>query len=290
MNMTSSTRIAVFVALSAALAFSQDKQPQPKSKNEADAVMAVFNAQDPDARIAAAETLLTKFADTEFKAIALQLAAMSAQQKNDFEKMIIYAERTLEADPKNYSAMLMISSGLAQRTREFDLDKEEKLGRAEKLANTAMEIVKTAPKPRPDIADAQWETAKKDFTAQAYESLGLAAMVRKKYDVAVTNFKAAVEGGSQPDQATMVRLAAAYNQLGKPDEAIAVLDKLNAMPDLNPQIKTAAQAERNNSVKLKGSAAKPAGSTPATPAAPGAATPGTPATPTPAPAPTPAKP
>ena len=117
----------------------------------------------PDARIAAAENLLTKFADTEFKAIALQVAAASAQQKNDFEKMVVYAERTLEADPKNYPAMLMLANGIAQRTREFDLDKEEKLGRAEKYANSAMELVKAATKPRPDIPDADWEAAKQNY-------------------------------------------------------------------------------------------------------------------------------
>jgi tetratricopeptide (TPR) repeat protein len=251
MTIRSMIRIAAPFAVAATLAFGQAKQPQPKSQKEQEAVMAVFNAQDPDARIAAAEALLQKFADTDFKAIALQVAAMSAQQKNDFEKMVIYAERTLEADPKNYSAMLMLASGIAQRTREFDLDKEEKLGRSEKYANQAMELVKTAPKPRPDLPDEQWEAAKKDFTAQAYEALALGAMVRKKYDVAITNFKAAMDTGAQPDAATMVRLAAAYNHSGKPDEAIAVLDKVNTVPEVNPQIKSAAQAERNIAIKLK---------------------------------------
>jgi tetratricopeptide (TPR) repeat protein len=263
MNIPSIVRTAASFALAAALAFGQAKQPQPKSPKEQEAIMAIFNAQEPDARIAAVENLLQKFADTEFKAIALQVAAMSAQQKNDFEKMVLYAERTLEADPKNYTAMLMLSGGLAQRTREHDLDKEEKLGRAEKYANEAMGLVKTAAKPRPDLTDEQWEAAKKDFTAQAYESLALIAMVRKKYDVAATNFKASLDSGAQPDPATMVRLAAAYNQLNKPDEAIAVLDKLNALPDVNPQIKSAAQGERNNATKIKGGA-KPAGAAPST--------------------------
>jgi tetratricopeptide (TPR) repeat protein len=261
MNIRSILRIAAPCALAAMLAFGQAKQPQPKSKAEAEAIMAVFNAQDPDARIAAAEGLLQKFADTEFKSIALQIAAMSAQQKNDFEKMVLYSERTLEADPKNYSAMLMLANGLAQRTREFDLDREEKLTRAEKYANSAMDLVKTAPKPRPDITDEQWDAAKKDFTAQSYEALGLSAMVRKKYDVAATNFKAAMDSGAQPDAATMVRLASSYNYLGKPDEAIAVLDKLNTLPDVSPQIKSVAQAERNNALKIKSGGAKSAAPT-----------------------------
>ena len=263
---------AAALALTATMAFAQ---PKPKSQKEVDAIMAIQNAADPAARIAAVENLLIKFADTEFKSFALMVAAASAQQMNDFDKMVIYAERTLEADPKNFQSMLMLAGGIAQRTREHDLDREDKLGRVEKLANQAMEIAKASPKPNPQLTDEQWEAAKKDVIAQAYEALGQAAMVRKKYDVAAQNWKLAVETASSADPATMVRLANAYNQMNKPDEALAVLTKIDTMPDVHPQIKSAATEQRNNAVKMKGG---PGASKPAAPAA----------TPTPTPAPTPA--
>lgn len=250
---------ATALLLAASMAFAQ---PKPKSQAEVDAIMAIQNAQDPNARITAVENLLTKFADTEFKSFALMIAAASAQQANDFDKMVVYAERTLEADPKNFQSMLMLAGGLAQRTREHDLDREEKLGRAEKLANQAIEIAKTAPKPNPQLTDEQWEAAKKDVMAQGYEALGQAAMVRKKYDVAAQNWKTAVDTAASPDPATMVRLANAYNQLGKADEAIAVLDKLNTLPEVHPQIKSAATEQRNNAVKIK-AGGKPAPAAPA---------------------------
>jgi tetratricopeptide (TPR) repeat protein len=234
------------------------KQPKPKSKNEVDAVMAMFNAQDPDARIAAANQLVLKFADTEFKELAMLMTALSYQQKNDAENMILYGERTLEANPQNYQAMLMIAEALAQRTRENDLDREEKLVRSEKLARGAMEAIDKAPKPRADITDEQWTGAKKDFSAQAHQALGMGAMVRKKYDVAITELKLATEVGTAPDPATMVRLGAVYNLAGKPDEAIAVLDKVMAMPDLHATIRQFAQAERVRAIQAKGGGAKPA--------------------------------
>jgi len=258
------------MALASALLLGQKaapKGPTPKSQKEVEAINAMLSAQDIDARIAAAEALLTKFADTEFKAIALQLEADAYQRKNDFEKMSIYAERTLEADPQNYSAMLMLANGIAVKTREFDLDKEEKLQRAEKYAHQAIPAINAAQKPRPDVTDEQWEGVKKEYLAQAHEALGLVAMVRKKYDVAVTEFKASVDAGPSPYPATVVRLAAAYNLNGKPDSAIEVLDKLNTMPDVDAQIKSVAQTERNNAMKLKSGGAKPpAATTPAPPA------------------------
>src|SRR4051794_38381599 len=178
--MRSIYRIVAAVALAASLAMAQ----QPKSKGEYDALMAVQNAPDPDARIAAIESLLQKYADTQFKPQLLLMAAASAQQKNDFEKMTVYAERTLEADPQNFQAMLMLANGIAGRTREFDLDREEKLGRAEKYAKQAMDTLKTAQKPNPQITDEQWAAGKKDVESEAHVALGQIAMVRKKYDVA----------------------------------------------------------------------------------------------------------
>ena len=108
------------------------------------------------------------------------------------------------------------------------------------------------------LSDADWEQARKDVAAQGYEALGQIAMVRKKYDVAAQNWKTAMDTAANPDPATMVRLASAYNQLGKPDEAIAVLDKLNTMTEVHPQIKSAATEQRNNAVKIKAGGAKPA--------------------------------
>jgi tetratricopeptide (TPR) repeat protein len=168
----------------------------------------------------------------------------------------------------------MLARLTAQRTREFDLDREEKLGKVEKWVKSAEEILKDAPKPNPAITDEQWAGAKKDMLAQGHEALGLAAMARKKYDVAATEFKTAVDSASQPDPATMVRLGAAYNQAGKYDDAIAILDKVLAVQDAHPAVKQFAQAEKVRATQGKSGGAKPAAAAPAaapaTAVAPGA--------------------
>src|SRR5690349_3836484 len=97
------------------------KQPTPKSKAEQDAVMALIQAQqggNPDGTIKAAEELLGKFADTEFKVMALYMEAISYEQKGDLDKAMIFGERVLEVDPKNFQVTLMIGQQLAQRTKE----------------------------------------------------------------------------------------------------------------------------------------------------------------------------
>lgn len=237
------------------------KQPQPKTQEEMQALQGMFQAPDPDARIKAADEFVTKFPDSEFKGFSLMIAAETARQKNDHEKAIIYAERSLEADPQSYMAMIILASELAGTTREHDLDREEKLKRAEKYANQSMEILKTAPRPRPDVTDEQWTAAKKEFESQAHVALGVAHMVRKNCDGAIGELNTATSTPT-PDPAAQIRLGMAYSQCGKQDEAIAMFDKVIAVADLPAPFKQYAQQEKQKAVQKKGGAA------PAAPAQP----------------------
>src|ERR1700676_3569159 len=107
--------------------------PNTKSQGESQAVMALFQAQqqnNADAVIKAADELLTKYADTFYKEAALTMQATGYQQKGDADKAQIYFERLLEVNPKSIQATLSLGEILNSRTRENDLDKEEKLTRA----------------------------------------------------------------------------------------------------------------------------------------------------------------
>jgi tetratricopeptide (TPR) repeat protein len=248
-------------------------QPKPKSQEELEALKVMFSATTADARIAAAENVLTKFADSEFKAVALYFEAISYQQKGDYEHTVVFGERTLEADPKHYQAMLMLATTIAQHTKEFDLDREEKLAQVQKYATTALELLKDAPKPNPGLTDDQWAAAKKDFVAEAHAALGMSAMARKKLDVAETELKLSIDGADKPDPGNMVRLGKVYKDEGKYDEAIAQFDKVMAMQDINPQFRQVAQAERVRTIQKKNppkpaDAAAPAPPAPTTPPKP----------------------
>lgn len=245
--------ITLLVA-AASLAIAQPAKQQPKiSKKEAEAFNAIQKAKTPDEKIAAAENFVTNFADSQFKAVALNDAAEAADQKRDYAKAIFYGERAIEADPTDFDPLLLVSGELAQHTREFDLDKDQKLAKAQKYANQAMAMIPNAVKPASlgKVSDEQWENYKKDSMARVHQDLGLIASVQKKWDVAVTEFKAAVDASSEPDSVIMVRLANAYDQQGKPDEAIAVLDKVLAMPNLNPAVKTFAENEKAQAEKAQ---------------------------------------
>jgi tetratricopeptide (TPR) repeat protein len=235
------------------------KAMKAQSKAELEAYNAMIAAiNDPDKTIAAAEDLLTKFADTEFKGIALNIEADAYQRKGDFNKMEIFADRVLEVNPQDSQALLMLAKHYATHTRENDLDREEKLGKAEKYATLLIEVAKTLPKPSAQISDEQWAAARKDTAAEAYNVIGQANLTRKKYDAAAAGFKSAVEAASAPEPAYMVRLALALQNGGKNDEAIIWCDKAIAVPNVHPQVKAVA-------TQIKASAIRAAAKAPAAP-------------------------
>jgi tetratricopeptide (TPR) repeat protein len=244
----------------------QPAGPKPKSQKEVDALQKVQQATDPEARIAAIENVLENFSDTEYKLILLEMATQSAQQANDLPKVIVYGERTLQADPKNATAELAIASATVQNTKEFDLDKEQKLTKADKDAHDAIDSLKTAPAPNPQMTDAQWQESKKQMTAEAYATLGASASLRKKYDQAVTYYKTAADTDASP--VILARLAHAYNQAKQPDNAITTSDRVLAMSDAPPAVKSFVQQEKAQAEKAKGGGAStsPAPAAPAPPA------------------------
>jgi len=231
------------------------EQPQPKSQKELEALQAVFAAIDNDSRIKRAEDVLTNYADTEFRSLMLEIITMAYSEKNDYEKTVVYGERCLEVDPNNYRVMLILGQAIAQRTKEFDLDREEKLKRCEGYAAKAQDLVAKAPKPNPQITDEQWEAAKKDTLAEVRTVNGLVALARKKYDVAATEFKAAVDTASNSNPTNKLQLGLAYVNLGKYDDALALFDQVINDPNLPPVFKQFAQGQKNEALKKKAAAA-----------------------------------
>jgi len=226
-------------------------QPKPPSPEELKALQEIANSKTVDTRVTAVDTFVKSFPKSEYLNFALTMAAEAYEAGGNPQKAIIYYRQALEANPKDYNAMLMLAAETARTTREFDLDKEEKLAKAEKYAKDGMALIPSAPKLNPQVTDAQWESAKKDDMARGHEALGLIASARKKYDDAANEYKLAIDTAAEPQPATYIRMAAAYTDAGKPDQAVPALDKVLAMPNLPDQFKKVAQAEKDRAEKGK---------------------------------------
>src|SRR5580658_9978489 len=85
------------------------KDMKPKSAAERKAVLAIQSSvSDPDANIKAAEELLTKFGDSDYKEYALQMEANDYKMKGDKDQARVLAERCLQVNPKNFTMQILV--------------------------------------------------------------------------------------------------------------------------------------------------------------------------------------
>ncbi len=255
--------LLAFCLLTAAAAFAQVATKKvtngfgPKSKEEQKAVQAVIQAQAPDEKIKACEDLITGFPATSFKSFALELEAEAYQQKGDNTKALVFGEQALEADPKNFDADNVLANVLAATTRDTDLDKDQKIVKADKYAHDSLDVLETGGKPPlyGNVSDEQWGKIKSLAQASAYQALGNLSLLKKNTDEAVAFFEKGL--AANPDPVLMIRVGRALLTAKKPDEAITWFDKAINSADATQQIKGIAENDKARAMQARGpSAAK----------------------------------
>jgi hypothetical protein len=228
--------------------------PHPKSAAEQTALQTLVAAQragDADGMIKAAEDLLTKFADTDYKETVLTLEAMAYDKKAgspgataaDTASEQVAWGRVMEVNPQNIAANLKLGGILAKQAKPTDLDLPDELAKAEKYLNAAITGIK-AQEANPAMTPDQVASMKIN-EAEAHKGLALAARARavankaadpKKFDPAITEMQTAV--ADDPDQVLyQAQLAGILHDAGKDADSLALCDKILALPDLNSAIR-----------------------------------------------------
>jgi tetratricopeptide (TPR) repeat protein len=230
------------ILLAGSFAFAQTSGIKPKSKGEEAAVRAMLAAQDPDARIKAADELLTKYADTGYKPYALYLEADAYYQKADTDKAIVYAEQAAEADPKSYQSYVLLTKVYGNTTHVNDLDKAEKLAKIDKYGKLAIDNLATATKPNPQLPDADWTKIKDDLAGQAYLGIGIGAVLSNKIPDANADFEKVATMDTDPTD--LIRAGRALLDAKKYADAVTWFDRALTFPGVPDQIKTIAENDK----------------------------------------------
>jgi tetratricopeptide (TPR) repeat protein len=205
----------------------QPKQrgPRPRSREEGKALTAVRNATDADARIKAAQKVLMEFKNTEYKEWLLYNMVSSAGEKEDYVQMEVYGDRLLEVNPEHGLVLVDLAYLIAGQARRDDLDKSERLAKAEGFANRALRLIPTLAKPGPHVTDELWLSERKTMMAQVHETLGIVAYLRDDYAGAEESFRRALQTASRQRGTAQVRLGRALLEQGKYDEAEEASEK-----------------------------------------------------------------
>ena len=226
--------------------------PKPKSQQELDAlqkVKAALQVRDADGTIQAINNVLENFPDTDYKPVLLTVGMQVAVQKGDYAQTVVWGDRVIQNNPNEVPARILLAEDIAEHTRENDLDKEQSLKKVEDYANKGLELLKSVKEPPAGLPPDKWADYKNQLSGQAYDALGLAADLRKKYPDAIGHFKNAIN--SDPSSMSRAHLAKAYVDNKQYDDAISTADKVLAMNEVPPSVKQYAEQQKAAATKLK---------------------------------------
>jgi tetratricopeptide (TPR) repeat protein len=250
----------------------QPKRPQVKSKAEFDAYQAAMaNAQNPEALEKSAKDFAAKFPDSELTPLLYRTAMRDYEKANDGGKLIEMGEKVLKSDPNDPEALVSVATVIAERIRDTDLDKDQRLDQAMQYAQRALGNVDTnIPS---GLAAEQVDTFKSIIRSNAYSVMGSVQLNREKYADAEGSFKKALDVfPSQPDPVILLRLTFALDKQGKYPDALKTANQMVSLTGENTQAGELARREQQRLVKLtSGNNSAPNSNTPAaapTPAPP----------------------
>src|SRR5256714_4044541 len=242
--------------------------PAAKTQDEFAAYNAAAGNQENAAAEKAADDFVTKFPQSDLRGLLYSTIMRRYQQANDPEKTLEMARKVLTYERNDPVALVMASTVLAERTREGDLDREERYDEAVKYAKRALETSNTDLMVPSNSSADQIEGAKKVLQSMAHSAIGMVALDRKDDAAAAQEFRQAIAlstpGPVEP--LTYLRLALAQDHLKQYSEALSSANKAVESAPANSPVAMLAKQEVDRLNKLNESAgpaaANPAAATP----------------------------
>ena len=233
------------------------RPPQAKTQPEFEAYKAAMALPDGAATEKAADDFAAKFPDSELRALIYKSAMQKYQQANNGEKMLDMAHKVLAIDADEPEALVGAAQVLAERTRDTDLDKDQRLGEAKKDAERALTTVDTDV-PASGYPPDQLAAYKGFLRSEAYAILGTIAFNAKTYPEAESNLRKSIDAfPQQPDPLAVYRLAVALDMQNRIPEAIKYVDQAVDLTKDRPDagVGKAARDEKDRLAKLSGGTA-----------------------------------
>ena len=241
------------------------RPPQAKTQPEFDAYkVAAADTNDGAALEKAADDFAAKFPESELRILLYRTAMHTYQTSNSSDKMMDMGRKVLKIDADDPEALVGVAQVLAERTRETDLDKDQRLEEGAKLAQHAVETAETDITVPPGTPQDKVDAYKGFLRSNAYYVLGTIQYTREKYADAEGYFHKSLDAfPSQPDPLAVLRLALSLDKQEKYPEALKYANQAVQMTEANQgsTLATLSRNERDRLVQLTGGA--PAGKPPA---------------------------
>jgi tetratricopeptide (TPR) repeat protein len=241
----------------AAAAPAGKRPPQAKTQPEFDAYKAAAALTDPAAQEKAADDFATKFPDSELRPLLYKAVMHSYQQSNNADKMLAMSQKVLTFDADDPEALLGVAQVLAERTRETDLDKDQRVAEAKKDAQRALITVDTDV-PTTGYPPEQLAAFKGFLKSEAYAIMGTLEFNAKAWADAESDLKKSIDAfPQQPDAIAIFRLSVALDMQNKYPDALKYANQAVDLTKAGTNAGDAARKEKDRLVQLIGGISEP---------------------------------
>jgi tetratricopeptide (TPR) repeat protein len=232
------------------------RPPQAKTQPEFDAWKAASANTDAAALEKAADDFAAKFPDSELRLLLYKNDMRLYQNANNAEKTDAMGRKVLSLDADDPEALVIVAEVIAERTRDTDIDKDQRYGEAIAMAQKATQTVDTDIQVPAGTPQDKIDSYKSLLRSNAYSILGTIDFKKEDYTGAQENLQKSIDAfPSQPDPVVVLRLALTYDKQQKYPEALKFANRAVEMTQDNTAIGTPARRERDRLQQLTGGAA-----------------------------------
>ena len=237
------------------------RPPSAKTKPEYDQYLAAVNTADP----AQAETLAREFEvqypKSELLPFVYQQVMGKYQKADNGDKTLDMGRKVLQYDPDNVGALVMVATVLAERTRQTDIDRDQRLKEATGDAQHALDDLRDgnymlAANATPE----QVQQFKDQVAGMAYQALGKSEMERENYTAAEQDLRKATEtSAGKGDAIVWYRLGLALDRQNRYTDANAAITTAVALAPADSAVANMAKNEQSRLKQLlaEGASAPP---------------------------------
>jgi tetratricopeptide (TPR) repeat protein len=201
------------------------RPPKVNSQEEFNAYKTAAALTDAAALEKGSDDFAAKYPESELRPLLYRSAMQRYQLVNNSDKMLEMAKKVLALDPDDPEALVGVSQVLAERTRDTDLDRDQRLAESRKDAERALQTVDTDI-PSSGYPPEQLTSYKGYLRSEAYAVLGKLSSDAKNWPDAESNLRKSIEAfPQQVDSIAVLRLAVALDMQNRIPEALKYADQ-----------------------------------------------------------------
>ena len=201
------------------------RPPKVNSQEEFNAYKTTAALTDAAALEKGSDDFAAKYPESELRPLLYRSAMQRYQSVNNSDKMLEMAKKVLALDPDDPEALVGVSQVLAERTRDTDLDRDQRLAESRKDAERALQTVDTDI-PSSGYPPEQLTAYKGYLRSEAYAVLGKLLSDAKNWPDAESNLRKSIEAfPQQVDSIAVLRLAVALDMQNRIPEALKYADQ-----------------------------------------------------------------